>query len=723
MENAKKEVVLDTLKSEEMPDSWMDLYLKDNDWFTFPESDLTKEEALITAITGVWLVRFQNRKTGKRRDLEWVFGELERKKKTDKDSFQIWQILIKRLKILAHQIPLTVAKLLETNLDELADLIRDDILGTALQHSLKEDKRKQLAANYTTFTASKVLSCVLPSRAFRKIIDPFCGSGRLVSAYLDTLDNDTGCPELIWINDTHATAVLIAYSRILLFSSRFPQNSTKIVATIGDAFTKLTSDHVNTSFELVLMNPPFTRTHRVKKSQRKALLPLQAKYGHLVKGQPGLHIYAILLADQILSKNATLGAVLSGATFLSTYSQGIQNYLATRYQIDSILASNTKKSFSEDSNLREVILVLQKNRTRRSRKTKFYLVSDSSSESNESFNLIQSVPTSSLISDWNWMRYFQPKSMLQFRGRLLKTEKIKSGANLELRIVRGVEMYGPEFFFLPNKHWNHVVQIEGGIQISSQKDSLTIPQEYIKKSLRRPRKYYGYITPNVKDFALSVPESFNDIDESSTWLKEYIDLTHGYADPAKKKFGSNWIHHIFHQLETKKPWGHLFFVDKFGMTTVSNNVLFLEDSITCTKNFYVLVDESLELARFLAAWLNSSFFFLLFICSRREIGGSFGRLQIVDYLREPIFLDMAQCSSRIIKKVDETFSELRSRRLGSIPSQFSTQERLDLDYAIAEALDFPQEEIPYIVSDLYRLLKISFEGMKSRDKSSSTRRG
>ncbi|MFW9853505.1 MAG: N-6 DNA methylase [Candidatus Thorarchaeota archaeon] len=678
---------------------------------------MKKEEVSIIVILGIWLLRFLSSKKNEVTNLNWIFSELEEKKKSSQDSLHLWQFLARMFGLFTEKMPETLVAVLNSNLDSFTDLIRDDVLGTILQRSLQKDKRKQLAANYTTFPASKVLSSVIPPKVYRRIIDPFCGSGRLVSTYLDTLSNETASPELIWINDSHPTAVLIAYSRIMLSLSKLPQVSTRLVATIGDAFVELMPDKVGTSFELVLMNPPFTRIHRIEKPQKKALLSLRRTYGKFLKGQPGLHVYAILLADQILSEKGTLGAILSGATLFSAYSQEIQTYLATEYQIDAILASITSKSFSEDSNLREVILVSQKHKPERTHKVKFYHVSNPLSEFNESSSLIQSVSLSNLAADWNWMRYFQPKSMIELRRRLLKTNKIKSGEKLRLQIVRGVEMYGPNFFFFPNKLWSQVVQTTEGITISSKTHSLKIPWPYIKKSLRKPGNYHGYITPDVEDFALSIPGNFNDILEMPIWLKEYIELTHQYAEPAKKKFGSNWVHHVFHQLETKRPWGHLFFVDKFGITTITNNVFFLEERITCTKNFYVLVNESLELAKFLAAWFNSSFYFFLFMCSRREIGGSFGRLQIIDYLQEPLFLDMSQSSFETINNIVKAFDKFRSKKLGSIPSQLFAQERIALDYAIAKALSLDNNEIPGLIENLHSILQLEFKKMQSRDRS------
>ena len=80
----------------------------------------------------------------------------------------------------------------------------------------------------------------------------------------------------------------------------------------------------------------------------------------------------------------------------------------------------------------------------------------------------------------------------------------------------------------------------------------------------------------MSDFALSVPNS--DI-MSKLWMKDYLVLSEQFASPAKRKFGKEWISHIHNQVKIKKPWGHLFFIDKFGISSTSVMGHFIEKKL------------------------------------------------------------------------------------------------------------------------------------------------
>ena len=65
---------------------------------------------------------------------------------------------------------------------------RNDLLGTMLQESLVLSERKKLAVNYTTNDSANLIISLLNTTSFTSIMDPFCGSGRLISAYLRKLE-------------------------------------------------------------------------------------------------------------------------------------------------------------------------------------------------------------------------------------------------------------------------------------------------------------------------------------------------------------------------------------------------------------------------------------------------------------------------------------------------------------------------------------------------------
>ena len=173
------------------------------------------------------------------------------------------------------------------------------------------------------------------------------------------------------------------------------------------------------------------------------------------------------------------------------------------------------------------------------------------------------------------------------------------------------------------------------------------------------------------------------------------------------------MHHIDHQLNSKQPFGNLFTIDKFGITTTGTIIHYFNEEITASKNFY-LIDCNPRIARFLAAWMSSTFFILLFLVARREIGGAFGRLQIIDYQEEPILLDISKIPKETQSDILASFEEFRSLELPSLRDQIGWEPRKKLDLAILNALEIEEVGSNEFLESVYQAVTRSFDESDSR---------
>jgi tRNA1(Val) A37 N6-methylase TrmN6 len=685
-----------------------------------PTLILNQKEFLLSFLAGLWLLRFFNGKNVIKSATRAV-KKIEELKNNYPQSNSLWKFLDVIFNKLNEE--MILESLLLVKLPNLHEALVNDTLGTMLQHSLTLDDRKKLAANYTNIKSAEILVELLDTDTPLSIVDPFCGSGRLVSAYLESLNPNSRFPH-IRIHDLMPSAVLIAYCRLILILSEFNQDYSLLQASFGDAFTMFSSDVKNQpndleNYDLVLMNPPFTRTHRINDQQKNNLLKLEQQYGQYLSGQAGLHIYAILLADKLIKENGVLGTVLPAATILSQYSRGVHELLLNNYQLKVIAASEDAKSYSEDSSLREIILIAKRKRVKKEEKIKFLRILEPQEGTKWTTSSIQMIPEKILANEWNWTIFLRDPELLRIREVLHQSGFIKNGKDLNLDVVRGVEMYGPDFFFIPNRKWEIISEERKEIIIKSEENTLRIPKGYLVRSLRKPGNYSQFISPKVSDFALSVPTSRKN---NQKWLKDYLFVSEQFASPAKRKYGSEWISHIQKQVIIKKPWGHLFFIDKFGISSTSVMGHFSEKKLICSKNFYVLRDSSPNQAKLLAAWLNSTFFIILFLLSRREIGGSYGRLQIVDYMKEPLFLDVSKCSSSQKNLIIKEFDIMRKLKLPPIPDQLQLPQRKALDLAIIKGIQLSDKIEKKLLNEIYTLLENSFRVLKQRDKARRSRK-
>ncbi|MFX1505503.1 MAG: Eco57I restriction-modification methylase domain-containing protein [Promethearchaeota archaeon] len=670
-----------------------------------------QEELFLSYLSGIWLLQFHNNNLRINSSLE-IFNKLEELSNRFPQSKDLWVFLNAVFQFLNEE--MILESLLSKEIPELRESLIDDTLGTILQNSLGTEDRKRLAANYTTMNSANFLIKVLDTYTCSSIIDPFCGTGRLISAYLKNIKGRSQFP-YIRIHDLMPSAVLIAYCHLILILSEHNQDFSLLHATIGDAFdvffSKESSNESN-NYDLVLMNPPFTRTHRIGKKQKNNLLKIEQKYSKYLSGQIGLHVYAILLADLLMRENGLLGAVLPAATILSQYSRGIHEFFLNNYQLNTIISSDDEKAYSEDSTLREIIIIAKKNRRKRKDKIQFLRI-NSHEKSRGKISSSILISEKVLAKEWNWTVFLRDPELLKIRNLLLQSRFIRSGNSLGLDIVRGVEMYGPEFFFIPNREWEISYETSNEIILKNDRVTIEIPKKLLERSLRKPGKYKKFISPKVSDFALSIPCS--EI-ISQTWIKNYLDFSEKYASPAKRKFGQYWISHIYNQIKTKKPFGHLFLIDKFGVSSTGIMAHFFRKKIICSKNFYVLKNYPATQAKLQAAWLNSSFFIILFLSTRREIGGSYGRLQIVDYMNESLFLDIMRCETSIKSQIIKNFDAMRKCELLPIPEQFQSPQRRALDHSIISSLQLQKKTGESLLNDMYETLKRVFINLERRDK-------
>ncbi|MHA2224408.1 MAG: N-6 DNA methylase [Candidatus Hodarchaeales archaeon] len=685
------------------------------DFSNLPTSVHSQKEYLISIITGLWLLRFFNSPKPVNSDTK-VFMGIEELKIKFPHSITLWRFLetiftdLNRRNILE---PLLLQKSLE-----LKNVIINDFLGKILQQSLASGDRKRLAANYTNLDSAKLLNSFLDKEKFSSIIDPFCGSGRLISAYLETLDSSNQFPN-ITLNDIMPSAVLLAFCRIILILSKNNQDYNLLKASVGDAFSMISNNHNLQSqhfkqYDLILMNPPFTRTHRIDQKQKEKIKRLVLEYKGYLVGQPGLHVYALFLADKLSKENGILATVLPAATILSQYSHGVHKLLLDNWKVDVIASSNQTISFSENSHFREIMLLAHRRKNKKNRKIKFITIEESSQRTEWEISSIKKISEKKLKNEQNWTIFLKDPQLLEIQEILLKSGLIRTGTELKLNLVRGVEMYGPNFFYIPNRKWKIIAEENEEISLQSEKEIIRIPKEYIAKSLRKPSKYSKYISPLVSDYALSIPQS---ITNSQQWMNKYISVSEQFTAGAIKKFGSGWISHIYNQLKTKQPYGNLFIADKFGITSTSIMAHYSKSKISCSKNFYVLKNWSPDQAKLLAAWLNSTFFIILFLVNRREIGGSYGRLQIIDYMSQSLFLDLSRCSLKVKKLINREFDKIMKLKLPPIPNQLQMDERKALDLAIAQGLQFSLEKSRDLLQNMYMILETRFEVLQRLDKS------
>jgi hypothetical protein len=618
----------------------------------------------------------------------------------------------------------------------LSELLEKDFLGTWIQNLLPQHLRKALAANYSSLVSAQFLAALSFEEDIEKVIDPFSGSGRLLTA----LNEEYSYRKLlkrpsIAFNELLDLAAYLAAVQII-FLQRKQNKNPLITLHFGDAFSKLKppfefenkADEYFEKTQMIIMNPPFTRYLRLSNQYLETLNNVCKNYAKYMSPQMGLHVFSLFLADSLLLPGGRIAAILPAPTFYSEYSEGLKDFLLARYHIRAIIGTSTDKSFSEASDLKEIIFIADK-RKKGEKPIKSVLFATINEElTHDNFRTIANsiweektnqfdvklrrVSHNELKRNWNWIRFLEHEKIHALAEILIASPKICSATPLNLRIIRGFEMYGPDFFFLPNRDWLKEEETSGEIvfyHIESQQ-SLRFSREVLLPALRKPSLYSRSVSPSTHHYILRVPEGYKE-----NVPPEYIEERRPKWRVAEARFGEDWLHHIDQQLNSKKPFGYLFTVDKFGITTTGTIIHYFDEEMTASKNFYV-IDCNQQTAKLLAAWMSSTFFILMFLAARREIGGPFGRLQIIDYLREPIFLDVTNISKALQQLILSKFDEFRLLELPPLRDQIGWKPRNELDHAILNALQIEGVTPDEFLQEVYTAILKAFEEADFRGK-------
>jgi len=495
---------------------------------------------------------------------------------------------------------------------------------------------------------------------------------------------------------------------------------------VGDSFKeipKIFSSFLRSEIpkaDIVLTNPPFTRWKYLEKEYREYLLSVVEGLGYkkyITRREVSLQTLSMFLCDYILKSNGLLISVLPASTFYTIYGRGYKSLLREKYGIYAMVECKSRASFSEDSGFKEVMLIAVKNPNKRS--TVFIELNDNVEEvakiimGNIKPCISINIHTLPRFLDINWLALFGDDRLrnivISIFEQGLKKGTIGYWDNVlgKNSIIRGIEMYGPDFFFVPNKYWKLVEEKDDFIRIEHEGEELIISKEFLIKTLRKPSLYNDRIEANVDTFMLSIPPI--EIGDLPRDLQEYIEWgrNSNTAEPAIKAYGKYWYSHVYKQIRTKKPFGQIFIPDKVDLSFKNRSVFanYTREIVAASKNFYIIRIKGDIPTKLLIGWFNSTLFISVLILLGRKISETWTRFLKNDYLELPI-INLNNLNNKENKKtmleIIESVNKILSKSLPPLWKQLNEDYRYNLDLAIAKFIGIRNPE--RTIEDLYQLL-------------------
>ncbi len=565
------------------------------------------------------------------------------------------------------------------------------------QEILSSKVRKLYAVYYTTDDGAEIISsrASLHEGSNLVVADPFVGSGRLLAKTVEKIGIDR--ISLVWGIEPLSLQALVAYTSLM----KVLRDPSKVRIVDDDAFSLITSFSGLPDFpraDIIVTNPPFTRWKLLFAQYRRKLLALMERLGYssyITRRELGLQIASMFLVDYALKENGFLGTVLPASTFYTIYGRGYKELLLSKYYVEALIESSNT-SFSRGSGFKELILLAIKAKmNHRTLIAKF----DGHLRKLDEINL-EKLPK---FLQTNWLSLFNPL-------RSLVTQIFEEGLSkgslgywrqvLSPNIVRGLEMYGPEFFFIPNRYWSIVDEGKEGLVIAKGGMELFIGREFLVRALRKPSIYARKIKVKPESYMLSIPPI--PLEELPGDLRRYIKWGErsGSAASAIRAFGKKWYSHVHAQISSKHPFGRVFIPDKIDIMFKRRGVFanYSREPVAASKNFYIIKDDE-DSAKVIAAWLNSTIFLAVLHLMGRRISNTWTRLLEDDYLELPMIHPRGD-----MKEVKRALDSIKERELPPMWEQLGSSYRRSLDVSFLEWIGLDTDYLEEIYSTLEDLI-------------------
>jgi hypothetical protein len=290
--------------------------------------------------------------------------------------------------------------------------VGEELFGRIYQESIPPETRKNLGAFFTNPVAARILAYLAVERWDDRVLDPACGSGTLLtSAYEAKMEKalargiDRRRAHELFIKE-HITGIDIMQFSKSMSSVNLALQEVEIpiepAILWGDGIEKMVSaikvdaddppqqaslyDFIverdrekylkcmlpREGFDVVIMNPPFTRRERIPKDEREKLEKMLGKF---VKGKVGYWAYFFASADNVIKLGGRLAAVTPEEFFFGSSAESVRRYLLKGeiskdgkwvkelprvYVPQVIIKSAVEVAFSEGAFYRDYLVVLRK---------------------------------------------------------------------------------------------------------------------------------------------------------------------------------------------------------------------------------------------------------------------------------------------------------------------------------------------------------------------------
>ncbi|MFH7835871.1 MAG: N-6 DNA methylase [Candidatus Aenigmatarchaeota archaeon] len=624
--------------------------------------------------------------------------------------------------------------------------VRRDLLGTIFHDLVPLEIRKSVAAFYTNILAAELLANLSIDKEDVKVADFACGSGGLlVAAYrrkkellerkkaFTQEDHRKFVEEDLLGIDVMPFAANIAACHLALQSPEYLTNKVQIAiwdstelkpgkkipsiakletvltGQVGlDAFMKKKNRETKgvvilgeekpseiplNKYDVIIMNPPFTRQERMPREYKDRLFERFSEYKEYLERRLGYYGYFILLADRFLNEGGRMALVLPATILRIKTCEGLRKLWSKRYYVEYIITTSYRSAFSESVRFREILLIAKKCIPSLESKTRIAILKKLPTTIEEAKELaiklknsqkdleddkvsVKMIEYKKLTSETeNWFKYIAVSdlSLTNILEEILKSNKLISLlskfeaflSNLydykygdfhgfilqeKLRALKKIDIWIVEKLFENELEIKHKIL---GIK-------RRIPLSILGRGMRRP----SYITK------IDVTENLDYLILS--WFKEIKELAKFLLpDKLLKEFNRENIETWKRNFQQKKT--NLLLSRRLDLSAPGTSLISFYSKIPMVGvDMWCIKNVPDEYAKILTLWFNSTLNLLQIFILRTETRGAW--IKVHDYmLNELLVPDYEKLSESDLKVLQNLFIQVKDVKFPCIFDRLKTK--------------------------------------------------
>jgi len=484
--------------------------------------------------------------------------------------------------------------------------------------------------------------------------------------------------------------------------------------------------------DLVIMNPPFTRQERLPKEYKANLGRRFADYARYSHGQLGLWGYFIFLADKFVKDNGRIAFVLPATILRVQSAQGIRNLLTERYTIEHIITAWERAAFSETAQFREILLVAKKGKPKSQTTCCISSLQRIPSTLEEAKGLAEKLKTLAQKSSLGEPYADEDITILKVTQSELRKhvdnlyvfissqdlklppihEKIMNRSSEKLTLFKRLLKKGVGSFFRfdysPPYHGVFVVEpfraiknVDEWIIEDQRADPIIIINRFTREKLKAPLKAFQRgLRRFSKTNTMDVSDSLDLI-----IVKQFDGIKHVMKHPSNIR---KWSRYVEPRL------ANLLICRRFDISARGTSFLaFYSEEPMVGVDMWSIKGLSLEDAKILSLWFNSTVNLLALLIHRTETRGAWMKLH--EYaMSEMSILDSKKLKKRDREQLLRLFEEIRTIEFPSILEQMKKEfaPRKKLDTELLKIMGYSENEITRLLDYLYPALANEIEKLK-----------